>query len=69
MARKTNRTEAALKSWKTRRINQAWRKAHIAEAASKDALQLYLEDRGWRIAFFEGATRAPRTGIIGDLYT
>ena len=64
MSMGTSRTEAALKSWKTRRIRDAWRKAHIAEAASKDALQLYLKERGWRVAFFEGKTRAPRTGII-----
>ncbi len=64
MSKGTNRSEAALRSWKTRRIRDAWRKAHIAEAASKDALQLYLKERGWRVAFFEGKTRAPRTGII-----
>ena len=64
MSAGTNRSQAALRSWKTRRINEAWRKAHIAEAASKEALKLYLEERGWHIAFFEGATGAPRTGII-----
>jgi len=42
----------------------AWQKAHAAEAASKDALRAYCEDHGWKIAFFEGATGAPRTGII-----
>ena len=60
----TNVTERALKAWKTRRIRDAWMKAHAAEAASKAALKLYCEKRGWHIAFFEGVTGAPRTGII-----
>jgi hypothetical protein len=64
MSTGTTRSQSALRSWKARRINEAWRKAHIAEAASKDALKLFLEARGWRVAFFEGATGAPRTGII-----
>jgi hypothetical protein len=41
-----------------------WQKAHAAEAASKEALRLYCEGHGWRVAFFEGKTGAPRTGII-----
>lgn len=53
-----------LKSWKTRRINSAWLKAHASEAASKEALKAYLEERGWRVVLFEGKTGAPRTGII-----
>ena len=60
----TNVTERALKAWKPRRIRDAWMKAHAAEAASKAALKLYFEKRGWHIAFFEGVTGAPRTGII-----
>jgi hypothetical protein len=56
--------EAALKAWKTRKIRDAWTKAHAAEAASKAAFKLYCEKRGWRVAFFEGRTGAPRTGII-----
>jgi hypothetical protein len=59
-----NRHEAALKSWKTRRIKKAWIAVHAAEAASKDALTIYGEKKGWKIAFFEGKTGAPRTGII-----
>ena len=39
-------------------------KARAAEAASKAALKAYCEANGWRIAFFEGRTGAPRTGII-----
>ncbi len=42
----------------------AWEKAHAAEAASKAALESYCKRNGWKIAFFEGATGAPRTGII-----
>ena len=42
----------------------AFAKARAAEAASKEALRLYCADHGWRVAFFEGATGSPRTGII-----
>lgn len=42
----------------------AWDRAHAAEAASKDALRNYCEKNGWKIAFFEGKTGAPRTGIL-----
>lgn len=58
------RREAALKAWKTRRIRNAFVKARAAEAASKEALRSYCAERGWRVAFFEGATGSPRTGII-----
>jgi hypothetical protein len=57
-------TESALKAWKTRRSLAAWKKAHAAEKASKKALQKYCAERGWKVAFFEGTTGAPRTGII-----
>jgi hypothetical protein len=57
-------TEGALKAWKTRRIRNAFRKARFAEAASKEALKAHCEDHGWRVAFFEGATGSPRTGIV-----
>ena len=56
--------EAGKKSWATRRNRSAWRQAHAAQAASKKALANYCEERGWRVAFFEGPTGAPRTGII-----
>ena len=39
-------------------------KARESEAASKKALTEYCEKRKWRVAFFEGATGSPRTGII-----
>lgn len=42
----------------------AFTKARAAEAASKEALKAYCAEHGWRVAFFEGATGAPRTGII-----
>jgi hypothetical protein len=59
-----NRSAAALKSWKTRRINAAFVKARAAEGASKEALRAWCDEHGWRVAFFEGKTGAPRTGII-----
>jgi hypothetical protein len=39
-------------------------KARAAEAASKAALKAHCEETGWRVAFFEGKTGSPRTGII-----
>jgi len=42
----------------------AFAKARAAEAASKEALRLYCQKNGWKIAFFEGATGSPRTGIV-----
>jgi hypothetical protein len=58
------RHEAALKAWRTRRIKGSWVKAHAAEAASKAAFEAHFTRNGWRVAFFEGATGSPRTGII-----
>lgn len=60
----TNGSERALKSWRTRRIRDAWIKAHAAEKSSKAGVKAYLTKRGWQVAFFEGKTGAPRTGII-----
>jgi|ERR1035438_4361949 hypothetical protein len=60
----SDRHAAALKSWHTRRAMSAFAKARAAEAASKEALRLYCEQHGWKLAFFEGATGSPRTGII-----
>jgi hypothetical protein len=59
-----NRHEAALKSWRTRRAVSAFAKARASEAASKEALRLYCKEHGWKLAIFEGASGAPRTGII-----
>jgi hypothetical protein len=63
-ARTRKRRLAARKMWQTRKRMSAWEKAHAAEAASKDALETYCKKNGWKIAFFEGLTGAPRTGII-----
>jgi hypothetical protein len=56
--------ESALKAWKTRRALSTWEKVHAAEAASKFAFETYCTKHGWKVAFFEGKTGAPRTGII-----
>jgi hypothetical protein len=59
-----DRSEAAKKAWKTIRNKQAWIDAHAAEAASKAAFEAHFKENGWRVAFFEGATGSPRTGIV-----
>lgn len=53
-----------MKAARTKRRISAFGKARAAEAASKEALRAYCQEHGWKIAFFEGATGAPRTGII-----
>jgi hypothetical protein len=58
------RRAAAQKAVQTRVRVSARAKAQAAEAASKEALRVYCEAHGWRVAFFEGATGSPRTGII-----
>ncbi|MGH9776164.1 MAG: hypothetical protein ACRD50_14595 [Candidatus Acidiferrales bacterium] len=60
----TNWRQAGLKAAKTRRVRDAFAKARAAEAASKEALRIYCQKHRWRVAFVEGATGAPRTGII-----
>jgi hypothetical protein len=64
MPKKADMHAAGLKAWRTRRTMSAFAKARAAEAASKEALRLYCEGNGWKLAFFEGATGSPRTGII-----
>lgn len=65
----------AQKAWQTRRLraaelarqkkhSDAFAKARASEAASKEALLAYCKEHKWRVAFFEGATGSPRTGII-----
>jgi hypothetical protein len=44
--------------------SDAFAKVRASEAASKEALRLYCEQHGWKLAFFQGVTGAPRTGII-----
>jgi hypothetical protein len=58
------RRAAAAKARRTRLHRNAFAKAHASEAASKNALRDYCGQHGWRVAFFEGKTGAPRTGII-----
>ena len=55
---------AAAKAVHTRKWNSAFANARAAEAASKEALRAYCQEHSWKLAFFEGATGAPRTGII-----
>ena len=64
MPRMRDRPAAALKAWETIRNKAAWAKAHEAERVSKKALEKHCKAHGWRVAFFEGKTGAPRTGII-----
>ena len=63
-ARTRKRRAAAAKAQETRRRMSSFAKARAAEAASKEALKTYCAEHGWHVAFFEGATGAPRTGII-----
>ncbi len=63
-ARTRKRRAAALKAVQTKRRMSAFAKARAAEAASKEALRIYCQEHRWKIAFFEGATGSPRTGII-----
>ena len=63
-ARTRKRRAAALKAKETRKRMDAFTKARAAEAASKEALRAYCEQHRWRVAFFEGKTGVPRTGII-----
>lgn len=66
-ARTRKRRAAALKAKETRKHADAFTKARASEAASKEALRAYCEQNGWRVAFFEGKTGAPRTGIIDGI--
>jgi hypothetical protein len=58
------RRAAAAKAVATKKHLSAFTKVRAAEAASKEALRAYCEAHKWRVAFFEGATGSPRTGII-----
>lgn len=63
-ARTRKRRAAAQKAQQTKKRMGAFVKARASEAASKEALKAYCAQHGWRVAFFEGETGAPRTGII-----
>jgi hypothetical protein len=58
------RRAAAQKATATKKRMNAVTKARAAEAASKEALRAYCDENGFQLAFFEGKTGAPRTGII-----
>lgn len=58
------RRAAAAKAVTTRKRMSIVDKRRAAEAASKEALRAYCEEHKWRVAFFEGKSGAPRTGII-----
>jgi hypothetical protein len=62
--RTRKRRAAAAKAITTRKRMNIIDKRRAAEAASKEALRAYCEEHKWRVAFFEGKTGAPRTGII-----
>jgi hypothetical protein len=51
-ARTRNRRQAAFKALQTKRRARAFTKARAAEAASKEALRAYCQERGWKLAFF-----------------
>jgi hypothetical protein len=55
---------AAFKALQTKRRMSAFAKGRAAEASSKEALRIYCQEHRWKVAFFEGATGSPRTGII-----
>ena len=63
-ARKRKLRAAAAKALATKKRMSAFTKVRAAEAASKEALRAYCDQHKWRVAFFEGATGSPRTGII-----
>jgi hypothetical protein len=63
-ARTRKRRAAAEKAAQKRKQIRAWEKSHAKEAASKAALETHCKKHGWKLAFFEGKTGAPRTGII-----
>jgi len=63
-ARTKRRRAAAKKAVQTKKRMGAFVKARASEAASKEALKAYCAQHGWRVAFFEGETGAPRTGIV-----
>jgi hypothetical protein len=62
--KRPDRAGAAQKAWRTRRAVSAFAKVRASEAASKEALRGYCEQQGWKLAFFEGVSGSPRTGII-----
>ena len=62
-----SRSAAAIKAWATRQSAQ-YRGAQ-SEKKSKLALTTWCRDSGWKVAFFEGPTGAPRNGIVDAVIT
>ena len=62
-AARTRKLRALEREAQQKHLN-AFEKARASEAASKEALRAYCEKHRWRVAFFEGKTGSPRTGII-----
>lgn len=56
------RSCAAKKAWLT--CHSPKYQTDRSERASKEALHAWCRHAGWRVLFFEGATGAPRTGIV-----
>ena len=56
------RSRAAKKAWLTRHSPKY--RADRSERASKEALRAWCRRAGWKVLFFEGASGAPRTGIV-----
>jgi len=65
IGRAARKSAGAIKAWQTRR-SPRYRAAHT-ERASKIALADWCKANGWRVAFFEGPTGAPRTGVVDAL--
>lgn len=58
-------------AWQTRRrklaadrAKAAFGKGSLSEKRSKQALKRWCHENCWKVAFFEGTSGAPRTGII-----
>jgi len=62
---RSNRREAALKAWKTMH-GPVW-KAHRTERLSKEALESWAAESGFRIVFLDALSGHPRTGIVDAL--
>jgi hypothetical protein len=61
MKQQSDKSERALKAWKTMR-GAPW-KARRSERLSKEALEAWARKSGFRVAFFDAASGHPRTGI------
>jgi hypothetical protein len=62
-----SRSQAAIRAWATRQSAQ--HRAAQSEKKSKLALSTWCHENGWKVAFFEGPTGAPRNGIVDAIIT